>query len=100
MAVQIQIAWGMVFIMLAVLGLVLVVLGQLTRNLPVRSWGFVLFGLIAFIAPMFYYLDQVGDDWSAFTPTATDIFILGTLSFLGGMATILGVMAARKPQMT
>jgi hypothetical protein len=97
MAVQIQIAWGMIFIMLAVLGLVLVVLGQLTRNLPVRSWGFVLFGLIAFIAPMFYYLDRMGDDRN-FAPTAGDIVLLGTLSFLGGMAVILGVTDARKPQ--
>ena len=100
MAVEVQttIAWGMILIILAMLGLVLIVLGQLTKNRSPRSWGFVLLGIIVFVAPMLYYLDQVGDEWAAFTPTATDIFLLGALSFLGGMATIVGAMDLLRPQ--
>lgn len=93
------IAWGMIFVLLAILGLALILLGQFVKNRAFRSWGLVILGLVVFIAPMFYYLDRVGDDWN-FTLTAGDIVIFGTLSFLGGMAVILGVMGARKPQRT
>lgn len=100
MAVEVQfiIAWGMILIMLAVLAMALIVIGQLARRRLMRSYGFILGGLMAFAVPMARYISEAGDDWTAFTPTAADILVLGCLSFLGGMMTIFGLMDMKEAQ--
>jgi len=74
-----------------ILGIVLLLLGVTRKNRRFVGWGEVLLGLSVFTFPMLFYLDKALDTWVTFVPTAGEVAILGSLTFVGGVFTTLGL---------